>query len=196
MDKHERPYKCREPGCDKIRGFTYSGGLLRHQREVHKKNQSMGRELYCQYPNCNRSNSQPFTRQENLKEHIRRRHVTEDVVTSSGLQSVQATSITKPDEDRSRKRKRTTHTDVDDEPHSGAETSDEEEDDEEEDGARTKRRRWESSSLNDRIRELEVELAATKKKLTEANEKLTAANERLRALAGTAAGTSMSRCGG
>ncbi|KAJ5940891.1 hypothetical protein N7516_001059 [Penicillium verrucosum] len=38
MDKHDRPYKCYEPNCDKIQGFTYSGGLLRHQREVHKKN--------------------------------------------------------------------------------------------------------------------------------------------------------------
>ena len=32
MDKHDRPYKCMEPGCDKIQGFTYSGGLLRHER--------------------------------------------------------------------------------------------------------------------------------------------------------------------
>ncbi|KAJ5480241.1 hypothetical protein N7530_005750 [Penicillium desertorum] len=31
MDKHDRPYKCYEPNCDKIQGFTYSGGLLRHQ---------------------------------------------------------------------------------------------------------------------------------------------------------------------
>lgn len=30
MDRHERPYKCCEAGCDLILGFTYSGGLLRH----------------------------------------------------------------------------------------------------------------------------------------------------------------------
>lgn len=35
MDKHDRPYKCTMIGCEKIPGFTYSGGLLRHQREVH-----------------------------------------------------------------------------------------------------------------------------------------------------------------
>jgi Zinc finger, C2H2 type len=178
MDKHDRPYKCREPGCDKVRGFTYSGGLLRHQREVHKKNQSIGRELYCQYPNCNRSNSQPFTRQENLKEHIRRRHVTEGVVSSPGLQSVLATSATptRPDQDRSRKRKRTTLTDFDDETRFGAEMSEEEEEEEEE-GEQVKRMR-ETIVLKDRIRELEAELAA--------------ANEKLRVMAGTTGTTGMS----
>ncbi|KKK20736.1 C2H2 transcription factor [Aspergillus rambellii] len=75
MDKHDRPYKCQEPGCDKIQGFTYSGGLLRHQREVHKKNINAKKPLMCPYPDCNRSTGNGFTRQENLKEHLRRRHM-------------------------------------------------------------------------------------------------------------------------
>jgi hypothetical protein len=37
MDKHDRPYKCPAEGCEKLPGFTYSGGLLRHEREVHGK---------------------------------------------------------------------------------------------------------------------------------------------------------------
>jgi hypothetical protein len=57
MDSHERPYKCHTSPCDLNKdmdkhkhsyknqgagralnpGFTYSGGLLRHQGEVHKK---------------------------------------------------------------------------------------------------------------------------------------------------------------
>ena len=73
MDKHDRPYKCLEPGCSKIQGFTYSGGLLRHQREVHKKN--IKKPLMCPYADCNRSTGNGFTRQENLKEHLRRRHM-------------------------------------------------------------------------------------------------------------------------
>lgn len=73
MDKHDRPYKCMEPGCAKIQGFTYSGGLLRHQREVHKKN--IKKPLMCPYADCNRSTGNGFTRQENLKEHLRRRHM-------------------------------------------------------------------------------------------------------------------------
>ncbi|KAL4762697.1 putative C2H2 transcription factor [Aspergillus foveolatus] len=78
MDKHDRPYKCLEPGCDKIQGFTYSGGLLRHQREVHKKNVNAKKPLMCPYPDCNRSTGNGFTRQENLKEHLRRRHMHTD----------------------------------------------------------------------------------------------------------------------
>ncbi|KAK2764344.1 hypothetical protein FQN54_009037 [Arachnomyces sp. PD_36] len=79
MDKHDRPYKCQEPGCDKIRGFTYSGGLLRHQREVHKKNIKSKSPRMCPYPDCNRSTGVGFTRQENLKEHLRRRHMHTDI---------------------------------------------------------------------------------------------------------------------
>ncbi|KAF9884135.1 hypothetical protein FE257_002256 [Aspergillus nanangensis] len=75
MDKHDRPYKCGEPGCDKIQGFTYSGGLLRHQREVHKMHVNAKKPLMCPYTDCNRSTGDGFTRQENLKEHLRRRHM-------------------------------------------------------------------------------------------------------------------------
>lgn len=78
MDKHDRPYKCFEPGCDKIQGFTYSGGLLRHQREVHKKNTDAKKPLMCPYGDCNRSTGNGFTRQENLREHLRRRHMHTD----------------------------------------------------------------------------------------------------------------------
>lgn len=78
MDKHDRPYKCQDPDCDKLAGFTYSGGLLRHQREVHKMH-APGRRLMCPFPNCNRSSGKGFTRQENLKEHIRRLHKTNGV---------------------------------------------------------------------------------------------------------------------
>lgn len=80
MDKHERPYKCLERGCERLLGFTYSGGLLRHNREVHKKNLSTRNPLYCPFPNCNRNSasSHGFTRLENLNEHKRRRHPGEE----------------------------------------------------------------------------------------------------------------------
>lgn len=78
MDKHDRPYKCYEPNCDKVQGFTYSGGLLRHQREVHKKNTDTKKALMCPYGDCNRSTGNGFTRQENLREHLRRRHMHSD----------------------------------------------------------------------------------------------------------------------
>ena len=88
MDKHDRPYKCLEPGCDKIQGFTYSGGLLRHQREVHKKNVNAKKPLMCPYADCNRSTGNGFTRQENLKEHLRRRHMHTDNGHASDLSIV------------------------------------------------------------------------------------------------------------
>ncbi|KIW13953.1 hypothetical protein PV08_06734 [Exophiala spinifera] len=77
MDRHERPYKCLAAGCELNPGFTYSGGLLRHQREVHKMNLSTKEPLFCPFPNCNRSTGTGFTRRENLEEHKRRRHMDE-----------------------------------------------------------------------------------------------------------------------
>ena len=112
MDKHERPYKCTEAGCEKLQGFTYSGGLLRHQREVHKKNGTAKATLFCPDVNCNRHTGQGFTRRENLNEHIRRRHVNQaglvdqqspTVATVSKAQTVPP----KYEAESSRKRKRT-----------------------------------------------------------------------------------------
>lgn len=117
MDKHERPYKCTEPGCEKLLGFTYSGGLLRHQREVHKKNGTAKATLFCPDPNCNRHTGQGFTRKENLNEHIRRRHVAQP--SPVGHQSSPMTAISKAEPfpsnyeaGSSRKRKRTLDSEV------------------------------------------------------------------------------------
>ena len=77
MDRHERPYKCVATGCEMSQGFTYSGGLLRHQREVHKMHLAAKEPLYCPFPGCNRGTGPGFTRKENLEEHKRRRHLGE-----------------------------------------------------------------------------------------------------------------------
>lgn len=74
MDKHERPYVCTAKGCEKIQGFTYSGGLLRHEREVHGKHGGPKKKLLCPHENCKRSSGKGFSRQENLSEHLRRVH--------------------------------------------------------------------------------------------------------------------------
>jgi len=74
MDKHERPYKCDAAGCEKLQGFTYSGGLLRHQREVHKMHGGTKEALFCPFNNCKRATGAGFTRKENRDEHIRRVH--------------------------------------------------------------------------------------------------------------------------
>jgi hypothetical protein len=74
MDKHDRPYKCNVKGCEKLQGFTYSGGLLRHEREVHKMHGGTKKSLFCPFHDCKRSSGAGFTRKENLAEHIRRVH--------------------------------------------------------------------------------------------------------------------------
>ncbi|KAF2965696.1 hypothetical protein GQX73_g7900 [Xylaria multiplex] len=74
MDKHERPYKCLAAGCENIPGFTYSGGLLRHEREVHRKHGGPKNPLYCPHIGCKRNKSSSFARLENLNEHLRRCH--------------------------------------------------------------------------------------------------------------------------
>lgn len=74
MDKHDRPYKCNVKGCEKLQGFTYSGGLLRHEREVHKMHGGTKKSLFCPFDDCKRSSGAGFTRKENLAEHIRRVH--------------------------------------------------------------------------------------------------------------------------
>lgn len=77
MDKHDRPYKCPSEGCEKLPGFTYSGGLLRHQREVHNLHGGPRKQLNCPHPNCKRFQGKGFSRQENLNEHLRRVHTTD-----------------------------------------------------------------------------------------------------------------------
>ena len=103
MDRHERPYKCHEPECELNAGFTYSGGLLRHQREVHKMHQSTKQPLFCPFPNCNRSSGNGFTRKENLEEHKRRRHL-EEMSQQSQSQSPDTHAITTNQTTKKRKR--------------------------------------------------------------------------------------------
>ncbi|KAH7081014.1 hypothetical protein FB567DRAFT_117956 [Paraphoma chrysanthemicola] len=70
MDKHDRPYKCDFIGCERLQGFTYSGGLLRHQREVHGLHGGTRKPLVCPFHDCKRSLGFGFMQRENLAEHI------------------------------------------------------------------------------------------------------------------------------
>lgn len=74
MDKHDRPYRCAHASCAKLQGFTYSGGLLRHEREVHGKHGGPKSQLMCPFMDCKRHTGKGFTRKENLNEHLRRVH--------------------------------------------------------------------------------------------------------------------------
>ncbi|KAJ1326608.1 zinc finger protein 143/76 [Microdochium nivale] len=83
MDKHDRPYICLAEGCEKLPGFTYSGGLLRHEREVHGKHGGPKNPLNCPHVNCKRHDGKGFSRLENLNEHLRRVHTGSPPITPS-----------------------------------------------------------------------------------------------------------------
>ncbi|EMR65453.1 putative c2h2 transcription factor protein [Eutypa lata UCREL1] len=74
MDKHDRPYHCEREGCEKLPGFTYTGGLLRHEREVHNEHGGPKNLLNCPHTSCKRYLGKGFSRLENLNEHLRRCH--------------------------------------------------------------------------------------------------------------------------
>jgi hypothetical protein len=77
MDKHDRRYKCTNSTCEKLQGFSNSGGLLRHEREVHKMHGAAKKSFFCPYENCIRSSGDGFTRKENLNTHIINAHISD-----------------------------------------------------------------------------------------------------------------------
>lgn len=70
MDKHDRPHKCRSPGC-KVQPFTNPGDLKRHQLTVHG-----GPRFICPCVTCKR-HLRGFARKDNLIEHQKRTHALE-----------------------------------------------------------------------------------------------------------------------
>jgi hypothetical protein len=96
-DKHDRPFKCDVAGCTHSTGFSSKGILDRHKRTIHKllppdKSSTKLSTLvlyYCPEPSCHRSisssPSNPFTRKDNLNEHIRRKHGDLQPKTSTGI---------------------------------------------------------------------------------------------------------------
>lgn len=90
MDKHDRPYRCPQAQCAKLQGFTYSGGLLRHEREVHGKHGGPKEQLRCTVPECKRHAGKGFTRKENLNEHLRRVHGITTTSDASQLRQIAA----------------------------------------------------------------------------------------------------------
>lgn len=82
MDTHERIYHCLHPNCSKLKGFTSANGLKRHEKQIHKMHG--GVELYCPHEGCNRAEGggHPFTRKENLADHLQRKHIEQDNTSS------------------------------------------------------------------------------------------------------------------
>ncbi|KAL6874218.1 hypothetical protein HDV57DRAFT_519816 [Trichoderma longibrachiatum] len=106
MDKHERPYRCPAEGCENLPGFTYSGGLLRHEREVHGKHGGPKKTVNCPHPNCKRHTGKGFSRQENLNEHLRRVHTNPEATSTSPPPEIAPTPEDNDSDKSGTKRKR------------------------------------------------------------------------------------------
>ncbi|KAJ5737323.1 uncharacterized protein N7483_002448 [Penicillium malachiteum] len=90
MDKHERPYKCPDLECKwATKGFTYPGGLVRHRQDAHKKTTETKNNLFCHHTGCKRSKRNPFKRNGNLQNHMRRCHM--------GTNALLSSVVTEPD---------------------------------------------------------------------------------------------------
>ncbi|EEH33091.2 hypothetical protein PAAG_04144 [Paracoccidioides lutzii Pb01] len=74
MDKHDRPYKCTNPGCNQR--FTLAACMRRHLWTIHQANSKW--RWMCPYSACDRS----FSRKADLKIHIHRFHTKPDSIES------------------------------------------------------------------------------------------------------------------
>ena len=108
MDKHIRPYVCEEPECRSKRlGFTYSGGLTRHQKEVHGSLGGAKGKCWCPHVGCKRNAGAGFSRKENLTEHLRRVHKGVAAAGSEGHDRSASPKTSAPTVEIGKKRQRT-----------------------------------------------------------------------------------------
>ncbi|ODA80751.1 hypothetical protein RJ55_03710 [Drechmeria coniospora] len=115
MDKHERPYRCPVDGCEMLPGFTYSGGLLRHEREVHGMHGGPKNTVNCPHPNCKRHTGKGFSRQENLNEHLRRVHTNMEGSTPPATESAAEADDNESDKSGSKRKRQASDQTADDE---------------------------------------------------------------------------------
>ena len=153
-DKHTRPHRCKHPDCDKIQGFTYSGGLLRHQREVHNHHGGPKVMRMCPFQDCKRSVGNGFSRKENLNEHIRRvhRNAAKPEEATSPDNFLRSSAEAEGNE-RRRKRERTDTDEGDDDAE-----GDEDGEDQRDLGAMFKKLKKESDAKDERLRNLEEQV--------------------------------------
>lgn len=69
-----KTFLCEHPDCEDLGGFAYSGGLLRHQRVVHREHSEPKPPFMCSYARCTYHSGLGFSSKENLHEHLRRSH--------------------------------------------------------------------------------------------------------------------------
>ena len=73
VDKHDKTYKCSALDCKRNQGFASLAVLRRHETEIHGMHNT-GQKLHCPIPTCERHKGKGFQRNEQLENHIRRKH--------------------------------------------------------------------------------------------------------------------------
>lgn len=77
--RHEKPYKCEEPGCSRREGFSTTNDLDRHKKSVHNIAPKHGhdRSFHCPVEHCPKKDK-IWPRLDNFRQHLKRMHKTED----------------------------------------------------------------------------------------------------------------------
>lgn len=79
MLKHEKPFRCTQPGCSRTQGFITVNDLNRHLKSVHKvKVNCRTRSFKCASAKC-RNPDKEWPRLDNFKQHIIRMHPDENL---------------------------------------------------------------------------------------------------------------------
>jgi hypothetical protein len=73
VDKHDKTYKCSALDCKRNQGFASLAILRRHETEIHGMHNT-GQKLHYPIPTYDRHNGKGFRRNEQLENHIRRKH--------------------------------------------------------------------------------------------------------------------------
>ena len=74
LDSHLKPYQCKFDKCSNTY-FSYIGGLIRHEREVHGMHGHEAESLLCEIEECKRAHKNyGFQSRYSLLEHLRRVH--------------------------------------------------------------------------------------------------------------------------
>src|SRR5277367_3412229 len=74
VDKHDKTYKCSALDCKRNQGFASLVILRRHETEIHGMHNA-GQKLHCPIPACKRHSGEGFQRNEQLKNHMRRKYL-------------------------------------------------------------------------------------------------------------------------
>jgi hypothetical protein len=73
IDKHGNSFNCSVPDCKRTQGFASLISLRRHETETHGMHNT-GQKLLRPIPTCGRHNGKGFQRNEQVENHIRRKH--------------------------------------------------------------------------------------------------------------------------